>query len=156
MLIPGRVLLSLWFTWGVGPRSPPYICKILFNTWSIFHTSVIDTSLIQIQRGCSGVGVGLICPLLQLLAFMWLRSTLLFMWPLKSIFHFVTYWRRLLLDSIFCFLLTTAALHLENVRQSGKKEHFMSLSAACETRDQRSAPVSSLLTWKHWCANFLV
>lgn len=38
-----HVPLSLWFNSGVEHGSLSYICKILFNTWYIFHTSVIDT-----------------------------------------------------------------------------------------------------------------
>ena len=38
-----HVPLSLWFSSGVEHGSLSYICKILFNTWYIFHTSVIDS-----------------------------------------------------------------------------------------------------------------
>lgn len=37
-----HVPLSLWFNSGVEHGSLSYICKILFNTWYIIHTCVID------------------------------------------------------------------------------------------------------------------
>lgn len=46
-----HVPLSLWFNSGVEHGSLSYICKILFNTWYIFHTSVIDAGLEHIHKG---------------------------------------------------------------------------------------------------------